>query len=359
MRIGLAGVGRIGTLHAHTLTGLPHPPALVVADALPERAAALAAGRDGITAVPVHELLAAGLDGLVVASATDTHAPLVVAAATAGIPVFCEKPLAPDLAASYRAVAAVAGTGTPVQLGFQRRFDAGHLAVRAALADGRLGWTHTVRSTTFDPAPPPVGYLPASGGLYRDCGVHDFDAIRFVTGREVTEVYATGANRGAPFFTATGDVDTAAAVLTLDDGTLATVSCTRYNGAGYDVRLEVFGSAGSMVAGLDGRTPLVPAGPDPRRSVPRPYAGFLERFHDAYRAELRAFLAVVAGRAASPCPPAEALAAFRIAEACERSRAEHRPVRLAEIVPPDQPDSPVPAGSPVPAAPSASSETAP
>jgi myo-inositol 2-dehydrogenase/D-chiro-inositol 1-dehydrogenase len=246
--------------------------------------------------------------------------------------VFCEKPLAADLTATRELVATVAAAGAVVQVGFQRRFDAGIRAVRDAVAEGRLGWTHTLRSTTFDPAPPPAGYLPHSGGLYRDCAVHDFDAVRFVTGREVVEVYATGANRGADFFAAAGDVDTATALLTLDDGTLGTVSCTRYNGAGYDVRLEVFGSAGSIAAGLDERTPLASAEPNPGLPTGgKPYANFLERFADAYATELRTFVEVAAGRAANPCPPADALATFRIAEACELSRAEGRPVRLDEV----------------------------
>jgi myo-inositol 2-dehydrogenase/D-chiro-inositol 1-dehydrogenase len=332
MRIGLAGVGRIGSLHARTLCDLPRAPELLVADPVAERAAALASERDAIAAVPAGELLAAGLDALVVASATDTHAALVTAAVAAGIPVFCEKPLAADLAATRAVVDAVDAAGAVVQVGFQRRFDAGYRALRDAVADGRLGWTHTLRSTTFDPAPPPAGYLPGSGGLFRDCGVHDFDAVRFVTGREVVEVYATGANRGDGFFAAAGDVDTASALLTLDDGTLGTVSCTRYNGAGYDVRLEVFGSAGSLAAGLDERTPLASAEPHPGLPAGgKPYANFLERFHDAYAAELRAFVEVAAGGADNPCPPADALAAFRIAEACELSRAEGRPVLLDEV----------------------------
>lgn len=332
MRIGLAGVGRIGSLHARALGALPDAPELVVADPLAERAAALASERENITAVPAGELLAAGLDALVVASATDTHARLVGAAVASGIPVFCEKPLAADLTATRELVAAVAAAGAVVQVGFQRRFDAGVRAVRDAVASGRVGWTHTVRSTTFDPAPPPAGYIAHSGGLFRDCGVHDFDAVRFVTGREVVEVYAVGANRGEDFFAAAGDVDTATALLTLDDGTLGTVSCTRYNGAGYDVRLEVFGSAGSVAAGLDERTPLVSAEPSPGLPTGgKPYANFLERFADAYAAELRTFVEVAAGRATNPCPPSDALAAFRVAEACELSRVEGRPVRLDEV----------------------------
>jgi myo-inositol 2-dehydrogenase/D-chiro-inositol 1-dehydrogenase len=227
----------------------------------------------------------------------------------------------------------IAGSTVPVQIGFQRRFDAGYTAAREAVLGGELGWVHTVRATTMDPAPPPASYVPTSGGFFRDCSVHDFDAIRWVTGREVAEVYAVGANRGADFFRAAGDVDTAAALLTLDDGTLGLVSGTRYNAAGYDVRLEVLGSLGDLVAGLDDRVPLSSAEPGVTWPAGPAYPGFLERFRAAYRAELAVFLDVAAGRVPSPCTVTDALAAFRVAEACELSRREHRPVALWEVRP--------------------------
>src|SRR5262249_5854976 len=161
------------------------------------------------------------------------------------------------------------------------RFDAGYQEVRRAVAEGRLGWLHTLRACTSDPLPPPAGYLPASGGIFRDCSVHDYDVVRWVTGREVVEVYATGANRGEEFFAAADDVDTGVPLLTLDDGTLAVCTATRYNGAGYDVRLEVCGSAGTLVAGLTDEVPLVSAeGADWPAGEPHP--GFMARFRDAY-----------------------------------------------------------------------------
>jgi myo-inositol 2-dehydrogenase/D-chiro-inositol 1-dehydrogenase len=225
-------------------------------------------------------------------------------------------------------VRAVNLTGVPVQVGFQRRFDPGHVAAREAVESGRLGWLHTVRSCTLDPAPPPREYIRVSGGLFRDCAVHDFDAVRFVTGREVVRAVAAGANRGDEIFRECDDVDTATAVLTLDDGTIAVVSATRYNAAGYDVRFEALGSKESIVTGLDARTPLTPVLGD---TCATPYGGFLDRFADAYDAELRAFTEVVDGRAESPCGPEEALEAFYVAEACDISRREGRAVELTEV----------------------------
>lgn len=328
MRIGLIGTGRIGAFHATTLAGLPAVTGLVVHDA-DERSARAVADRVGAEyAGDLDGLLGAGLDGVVVAAPTSAHAPLILAAQRAGLPTFCEKPVAGTLEETDAVLAALEGSIVPLHIGFQRRFDAGYQAVREAVADGRLGWTHTLRACTSDPTPPHPGYIPGSGGIFRDCSVHDYDIIRWVTGREVTEVYATGANRGEAFFAAAGDVDTGVTLLTLDDGTLATCTATRYNGAGYDVRLEVCGSKGTLVAGLTDQTPLTSAEGAPWPDG-TPYPGFMERFLDAYRAELTAFTEVVTGERPSPCTGQDARAALAIADAAARSRTEGRPIRIA------------------------------
>jgi len=218
-----------------------------------------------------------------------------------------------------------------VQIGYQRRFDIGFQAAHAAVKRGELGWLHTVRSTTLDPAPPTPAYVAVSGGLFRDCGVHDFDIIRWVTGREVIEVYATGSNQGEDFFAAAGDVDSSAAVLTLEGGTLAVVSNTRYNPRGYDVRLEVHGSKDSIAVGLEDRLPLRSVEPGTSFPAGRPHPVFMERFEPAYRTELEVFAELVAGERDSPCTVADALEAEWIAEACTLSHREHRPVRIDEV----------------------------
>ncbi|MEU5163051.1 Gfo/Idh/MocA family oxidoreductase [Streptomyces sp. NPDC020875] len=331
MRIGLIGTGRIGTFHAEVLGRHPEVGSLVVADTDTERAAAVARSVGATAAPGPHEIFAWGVDAVVICSATASHAELIARAARAGLPTFCEKPIALDLPGTIRALEAVAAAGTQLQLGFMRRFDAGYAAARERLRTGRLGRLHTVRATSSDPAPPPAGYLPLSGGLYRDCLVHDFDIIRWVTGREITEVYATGSDAGPPMFREAGDVATAAAVLTLDDGTLATATATRMNGAGYDVRLELAGELDQIAVGLTDRTPLTSVEPGGPGAPERPWPGFLERFAPAYEAELTAFLRLARGEAPNPCDGREALEALRVAEACERSRAERRAVSLSEI----------------------------
>jgi myo-inositol 2-dehydrogenase / D-chiro-inositol 1-dehydrogenase len=330
MRMGVIGTGRIGTIHAATVARLAGVDAVVIADLDASRAAKTATAVGAETVAEVDDIWTSGIDAVVIATPTATHATLLRAAVAAGVPAFCEKPIAADLADTCRLVAEIEASGVAVQVGFQRRFDAGYAALRQAVRAGELGWLHTLRACTSDATPPHRDYIPDSGGIFRDCCVHDFDAIRFVTGREVASVWATGANKGEPFFAAASDVDTSAAILTLEDGTLATCTATRYNGAGYDVRLEVCGTRGTLVAGLDRRAPLTSAVAG-EHTPESPYINFLQRFADAYEAELIAFVEVVIQGHPVLCTPADALEALLIAEAATVSRREGRSVTLDEV----------------------------
>lgn len=342
MRLGLIGLGRIGAFHARTLAGLDAVDSLVVTDAVAATIARVAGElrAEGTraeieTAESAAKLLAAGVDGVVIAAATDAHAGLLVAAVDAGLPVFCEKPLAGRIDDALSVARALDGRDGRVQIGYPRRFDAGYAAARAAVRSGELGWLHTVRATTLDPAPPPPAYVAVSGGIFRDCSVHDFDAVRWVTGREVVEVYAVGGNRAdaaeGATFAEVEDCDTAAVTLTLNDGTLALVSNTRYNPRGYDVRLELHGSRDSIAVGLDDGLPLRSVEPGVGFPAGPAHSFFMDRLAPAFRAELAAFTELVAGRRPSPCTVADAMAAGWIAEAATLSRREHRPVRIDEV----------------------------
>jgi myo-inositol 2-dehydrogenase / D-chiro-inositol 1-dehydrogenase len=331
LHIGLIGVGRIGRFHARTLQDLDDVAALTLTDLDHDRAAE-AAAELGAEAVPTpDDLVAADVDAIVVATPTPAHASMLRLAARAAIPAFCEKPAALDLATMDELVEEVERAGILVQIGFQRRFDAGYRAAHDAVADGALGNLLVVRAATHDPSPPAEAYIAASGGIFRDLHIHDFDAIRYVTGQEVTEVYADGAVREAAWFERHGDVDAAVAILRLGGGTLAILTGTRTDPLGYDVRLEVFGSKDSIVVGLDERSPFrsieagaaSPAGPG--------YRDFLDRFEPAYRSELAAFVAAVRDEGPSACTLREARAALLVAVAAERSRAERRPVAIEEV----------------------------
>lgn len=331
MRIGFLGVGRIGHSHAEVVARHPDVTSLVLADAVASRArsAAVALGCDYVETPD--EVFRAGVDAVVIASATDTHAGLVRAAVDAGLPVFCEKPVALDVATTRDVQRRVDDAGVAVQIGLQRRFDHGYRAAREALADGRIGDLHRVHQLTGDQAPPHPEYVAASGGMYRDCHIHDFDILRWVTGREVVDVYATGSNRGAEFFREAGDVDNTAALLTLDDDTLVTVQGSRYNGAGHDVRMELAGTRATYVVGLDERAPWTSAEQGISFPDGDPWPNFWVRFTAAYVAEINTFVAVAKGEAASPCTVGEALEALYVAEAAELSRAQGRRVDVDEV----------------------------
>ncbi|HET7477068.1 MAG TPA: Gfo/Idh/MocA family oxidoreductase [Dermatophilaceae bacterium] len=331
MRLGLIGLGRIGSFHADTLSKLPAVDSLVVTDAVPAVTRTVAARVGADPADSPESLIGGGVDAIVIAAATPAHAELIKAGVDAGIPVFCEKPLSGDLHEAAAIARYVSDSGIPVQVGYPRRFDPAFTAARAALEAGELGWVHTVRSTTLDPAPAPREYIETSGGIFRDCSVHDFDIVRWVTGREVVEVYATGSAKGADFFAEFGDVATATTLLTFDDGATAVVSNTRYNPRGYDVRLELHGTGDSVAAGWSDTTPLRNLEPGATWPAGPPATFFMDRLASAFRAELHAFTELVAGQRKSPCTVDDALAVAYIAEAATLSLQQHRPVRIEEV----------------------------
>jgi myo-inositol 2-dehydrogenase/D-chiro-inositol 1-dehydrogenase len=330
MRIALIGAGRIGQLHARLLSATPGVDGLIVADADLERATAVAATVGATMAGSPEESLDKA-DAVVIAAATNAHADLIRAAIGRGLPTFCEKPLADDLAATLSVAAAIADAGATFQLGFQRRFDPAYREARRLVESGELGTIYAIRLAGHDPAPPHEAYIPASGGLFRDFSIHDFDVIRWLTGSEVVEVYADGGVLGFPVFAKYGDVDTAVATLRLASGSLAVLTVTRHDPLGYDVRTELFGSKDSVSVGLGPRTPLRSLEP----GVPPPagpaWPNFLDRFETAYAAELGAFVKVARGELPSPCTAIDGVAALRVAEAATKSLHEHRPVRLEEI----------------------------
>jgi len=331
MRLGLIGLGRIGAFHAETLSQLDGVDSLVVTDAVHAVTVSVTERFGAEAADSAEALIKAGVDGIVVAAATDAHTALIKAGVDAGIPVFCEKPLSGVVAEAIAIADFVNESGVPVQIGYPRRFDPAYLAARNAVVDGELGWVHTVRSTTLDPAPPPRGYVAVSGGIFRDCSVHDFDTVRWITGREVVEVYAVGSARGDDFFAELGDVATAQTLLTFDDGATAVVSNTRYNPRGHDVRLEVHGTFDSVSAGWSDNTPLRNLEPGSDWPTGKPWTFFMDRLADAFVAELTAFTEVVAGQRPSPCTVDDALAVTWMAEAATLSLQQHRPVRIDEV----------------------------
>lgn len=331
LHVGLVGVGRIGAFHAETLLGLDGVAALTIADIDAERARRVAGELGADAAESTEELVEAGVDGLVITTATPGHAPLLRLAAQAGVPAFCEKPVGLDLATIDGVREDVARAAILVQVGFQRRFDAGYRAARDAVAAGTVGRILVMRAATHDPSPPPEEYIATSGGIFRDLNIHDFDAVRFVSGEEVVEVYADGAALDTPWITRHGDVDVSAAILRLESGALVVVTGTRRDPLGYDVRLEVVGTEDSVAVGLDARSPLRSLEPDAAQSGLSRYGNFLDRFEPAYRAELAAFVQSVQSGGPTLCSLGEARAALVVALAADRSRSERRSVTIEEV----------------------------
>ncbi len=328
VRIGVVGVGRLGTFHAQTLADHTTVTEVVVTDPLLERAEAVAADVGGSVAPDALSMLGS-IDAMVVATATNVHTEMMLLAADAGIPIFCEKPITLDLESTDEAIALVQKAGVPLQVGFQRRFDAGYHAARDMARAREFGEIYLVRTTSLDPAPSPEPFVRTSGDLFRDLLIHDFDAIRFVTGQEIEEVFAAG-TAGFPAFDvyARNDDDgIAVGTLRLSGGAQASFAATRHNPDGYDVRMEIHGSS----VGWDNRMPLAPISLDTPPPPGPPYRDFLDRFAPAYRAEMYAFVDLVLGRAPNPCPPQDARAAFVAALAAGRSATEGRPVLISEV----------------------------
>ncbi|MGO4188736.1 Gfo/Idh/MocA family oxidoreductase [Pseudarthrobacter sp. TAF60_1] len=334
--LGLVGVGRIGVMHANniaSLNGVLNPRGINVrlrlTDVAEDHARNTAAGLGAEFLPSVADLISSGIDGLVIATGTGTHPELIRAGVDAGVPVFCEKPVAMNVADALPVLDYIRDNNGVVQIGHQRRFDAGYLEARRAYQAGELGWIHSLRAVTCDMTPPPVEFLATSGGLFRDCSVHDFDILRWLTGREIVEVYAKGSNNGDPAIGEVGDVDTALAVITFDDGTVGTVSASRYNGAGHDVRLEIQGSSRSVMVGLDGKSALASAEAGVDFPGGEPHRTFAERFDQAYRSEMEAFVELILGERENPCTPEDAVAASRVADAAQESLATGAPVKVA------------------------------
>jgi myo-inositol 2-dehydrogenase / D-chiro-inositol 1-dehydrogenase len=330
LRIGVLGVGRIGRMHARLLAHqVPRATLGIVYDLDPETAKAVAEELDVPAAGSADEVVsAAELDAVAICTSTDTHVDLLVAAAASGKAIFCEKPVSLDLDEIDRALAAIEAVGAPLQVGFNRRFDPAHRAVRDAVAGGTIGPVHLVRISSRDPAPPPISYIKVSGGIFLDMTVHDFDMARFVTGSEVVEVFAQGAVRIDPAIGTAGDLDTAVVTLRHADGCLTLIDNSRQAVYGYDQRVEAFGAAGVASSA----NPYIHTGAvltaRGAQGPPLPHF-FLERYTTSYLLQWEAFVQYVRGGGPSPVTGADGRAPLAIGLAAWQSVREGRPVSVS------------------------------
>jgi myo-inositol 2-dehydrogenase / D-chiro-inositol 1-dehydrogenase len=331
LNTALLGAGRIAGVHATAISGHPGSRLVAVSDINAEAAGKLATAYGAEVRTTEAILSDKTIDAVLIATSTDTHSDLIERAVAAGKAVLCEKPVDLSLARAQACQKAVAASGRPVMIGFNRRFDPNFAALKTALDKGEIGKPELLSITSFDPSPPPVAYIKVSGGLFRDMMIHDFDMANFLMGTPPVSVSAVGTSIVDPAIGAAGDVDTAVVTLTYADGRIAVIKNSRRAVYGYDQRVELLGSEGllqaqnmlentvvkSTVAGVTGAKPTF---------------FFLERYMPAYAAEWAAFVASVNAGSALPVTLGDGVAALAVAEAATLSARSGAPVTLASVL---------------------------
>jgi len=333
VRIGVIGAGRIGKIHAENLaTRIPGAQVSAIADPVLAAAEETAARLHIPVVTPDYQAILADpeIDAVAICSSTDTHAGIIIEAAAAGKHIFCEKPIAYDLAKIDQALQAVEKAGVNLQIGFNRRFDPNFRRVRQMIADGSIGDVHILRITSRDPAPPPIAYVKVSGGMFYDMTIHDFDMARFLSGSEVEEVYAAAAVLVDPAIGAAGDVDTAVVTLRFANGAIGTIDNSRKAVYGYDQRVEVFGSGGMVAVANNTLDTHMYSNAEGVHSA-KPLYFFLERYMDSFISEMKDFLSCVQQDCQPSVTGMDGRAPVVMAKAATLSAKEHRPVKLSEV----------------------------
>ena len=339
--IAVLGAGRMGQEHARNLLGIPNARIVAIADpiqAAREKAQATTRAEKSY-AEPEAAIADANVDAVIIVTPTGTHADLIEQAAHAGKAIFCEKPVALELARTIQALEVVRAKNVPFQIGFNRRFDPPYALAKQKLLANEIGAVEQFISVMRDPNPPPLEYLKGSGGMFVDQSIHELDCARFLVG-EVEEVSAWGAVLVDPAIGETGDVDTGMISLRFKNGALGVIQNSRRSAYGYDVRTEVFGSRGKLVMDATPKTPLTQYGPGQNSGQGSGGDGkletdhfhfFMDRFRDAYRLEIEAFIHCLE-TGSSPTPgTVDALESLRLSVAATRSLKEGRTVKLMDV----------------------------
>ena len=324
LKIGIIGAGRIGSLHAKSITyNVPTATVVGITDVFKANAEKVASELNIPKIYDDYKQMLADpeVEAVLVCSSTDTHADIAIEAAAAGKHIFCEKPVDLTPEKVNAVIEAVKKAGVKLQVGFNRRFDHNFAHVREMVTDGKIGDVHIIKITSRDPAPPPAEYSAVSGGMFLDMTIHDFDMARFLAGSEVTEVYAN----------ATCLVDTAVISLKFANGAVGVIDNSRRAAYGYDQRIEVFGSKGAAAASNDTPTNVVFMG-DEGVVYDKPLYFFLERYMQSFRDEMLQFVDAVLEDKATPTTGEDGLNSILVALAAKKSVAEGRPVKLSEMM---------------------------
>jgi myo-inositol 2-dehydrogenase/D-chiro-inositol 1-dehydrogenase len=332
LKVGIIGAGRIGQVHAKSITyHIPQAEIVAISDIFVDGAKKVAEE----LGIPnyyqdYHEILNnPEIQAVLICSSTDTHADIACEAAEAGKHIFCEKPVDLTIAKIKKVIAAVEKAGVKLQIGFNRRYDHNFAHIKDLANKGKLGELQIIKITSRDPEPPPVSYVKVSGGIFLDMTVHDFDMARFIGG-EVEEVYANATVMVDPAIGEAGDVDTALVALKFKSGAIGVIDNCRKACYGYDQRLEVFGSEGQASAANDTPTNVSFINAD-GNTTDKPLYFFLERYMNSFVDEMTEFVDAVVNDKETQTTVNDGLEALRLGLAAKISVAEHRPVKLDEI----------------------------
>ncbi|TQJ39341.1 myo-inositol 2-dehydrogenase/D-chiro-inositol 1-dehydrogenase [Arthrobacter sp. SLBN-112] len=330
LKVALFGSGRIGHVHARNILANPDLELAAIADPYIEGAQALAAGTGAVAVATADEVFAIdGLDAIIIGSPTNTHVDLISRAAAHGVATLCEKPIDLDIDRVLSCRESLRGSHTPLMLGFNRRFDPNFSSVQARVQAGEIGKLEQLTIISRDPAPAPAGYIATSGGIFRDQSIHDLDMARFFV-PDIIEVSATGSNLFCDYIEEAGDFDSVVITLRGSGGEQITIINSRHSAFGHDQRLEAFGSEGMLTAGNLTPTSVrkfTAAGAEEAD----PYLNFfLERYAQAYRAELDNFVQSI--RTGVPCSPGfdDGVQALVLANAAEESARSGRVVKVGK-----------------------------
>ncbi len=329
VRFALLGCGRIGRMHASNLARHPAAELACVYDVVAGASAEVAAAHGVRQATSVEDALAdPAVEAVLIATSTDTHVDLIIAAVRAGKAVLCEKPIDLDMARVARCWAEIEPFDPTVMIGFNRRFDPSFAALRRRVEAGEIGRVEQLVITSRDPAPPPLAYIEVSGGLFRDMTIHDFDMARSLVG-DIDEVSAFGASLVDPAIGAAGDIDSAMITLRAASGALVHINNSRRSVYGYDQRIEVFGSSGMLLAGNHRETSIEAYSATSTQAADPVLHFFIQRYADAYAAEIAHFVGCVRERTPPLASFRDGLEALRLADAAAESLRTGRSVRIA------------------------------
>ncbi|MEQ5755770.1 MULTISPECIES: inositol 2-dehydrogenase [Providencia] len=325
--IALFGAGRIGQVHAVNIAGHKETKLYSVIDPYQPNAVALAEKYQAKVQTTEEAMQDPNIQGVLIASATDTHADLIELAAKHKKVIFCEKPVHLDLERVKQCLKSVKEHNVPLFIGFNRRYDPQFRHLKNLFQQGAIGKAESLIITSRDPSPPPAEYVKASGGMFRDMTIHDFDMARFMIGEEPCSVYAQGSNVVDPAIGQAGDIDTAFIILKFPSGAMATISNSRRSGYGYDQRIELHGEKGLLTAGNIKENSVALLSEVGCLSA-KPEYFFLQRYHEAYQAEWQHFVDILAGRAESETTGTDGELALYLADKALESLKTGKEVKL-------------------------------